>query len=62
MAWLRECLDNLVVHEDEMRANLATLMRRLGTGETESPDVGEAGPLVDRALASRPFGDGQEVP
>ena len=32
VAWLRECLENLVVHEDAMRANLATLMQRLDTG------------------------------
>lgn len=56
VAWLRECLENLVVHEDAMRANLASLMRRLGT---ESPDIGEAVPLVDRALASRPSGHGR---
>jgi 3-carboxy-cis,cis-muconate cycloisomerase len=56
VAWLRECLENLVVHEGAMRANLASLMRRLGT---ESPDIGEAVQLVDRAVASRPSGHGR---
>jgi 3-carboxy-cis,cis-muconate cycloisomerase len=40
-AWLRDCLDHLVVHPDRMRANLAP----------GPVDVGFAGELVDRTLA-----------
>src|SRR6266508_1785475 len=39
-AWLRDCLENLVVHPDRMRAHL-------GTGPV---DVGHAPALVDRTV------------
>ena len=39
-AWLRDCLENLVVHPDRMRANLSP----------GPVDTGFAAALVDRAL------------
>lgn len=49
-AWLRDCLEHLVVRPDAMRANLDQLLAVLGTRE---PDPGAAGALVDRVLATR---------
>ena len=57
VAWMRDCLEHLVVHPEAMRANLDPLLGRLG-GYAGAPDVGLAGPLVDRALAARPDREG----
>ena len=49
-AWLRECLENLVVHEHAMRANVATLMQRLGPGSAtlaEPTNVAESATLAE---------------
>jgi len=48
-AWLRDCLEHLVVDPAAMRRNLDTLLRVLGASE---PDLGAAGALVDRSLAA----------
>jgi len=50
-AWLRDCLEHLVVDPAAMRRNLDALLRVLGEAE---PDVGSAGALVDRALVAHP--------
>ncbi len=44
VAWLRDCLDHLVVHPDRMRARLPA----------RPVDIGRAGELVDRALEGAP--------
>jgi len=53
-AWLRDCLEHLVVHAEAMRANLGLLLRAVGGDPAGTPDVGLAGTLIDRALAARP--------
>lgn len=52
-AWLRECLEQVVVHPDAMQENLNRLLAVLGE---EKPDTGMAAALVDRALTARQRG------
>jgi 3-carboxy-cis,cis-muconate cycloisomerase len=49
-AWLRACLEGLVVHADVMRANLDRAGWRTERGATDP--LGSAGHFVDRALAN----------
>jgi 3-carboxy-cis,cis-muconate cycloisomerase len=49
-AWLRDCLDHLVIHPDRMRANLDQLLAVL---QLDKPDLDSAVALVDRALVDR---------
>ena len=53
-AWLRDCLEQVVVHPDAMLENLNRLLVVLGE---EKPDTGMAAALVDRALAARRTGE-----
>jgi 3-carboxy-cis,cis-muconate cycloisomerase len=48
-AWLRRCLDGLIVNDAALATNLAHLVREAGLGDT---GAGAAGTLVDRALAT----------
>ncbi|MEV0714376.1 lyase family protein, partial [Asanoa sp. NPDC050611] len=49
-AWLRTCVEGLVVHTDVMRANLERAGAPSGSAATDP--VGSAGHFVDRALAN----------
>jgi 3-carboxy-cis,cis-muconate cycloisomerase len=48
-AWLRTCLEGIVVHPEAMRRNLDALLARLG----QPLDLGSAPELVDRFLTAR---------